>query len=146
MADNSQINNGTGDYIRGKDRAGIKTQIVGIDIGIGGSESLMSSTNPMPVQNASLTGSVAATVVTVGTSAVALPSSALSNRRTITVQSDVTNSAYIYLGGSGVTADATSTGGLVLTAGQSISLDIGSATLYARSTVASQSVRVFEVS
>src|SRR4051794_41107692 len=54
MADNTtQTSN---DTIRTKDRAGVKTDIVGIDIGIGaGTEALMSSANPMPV---SLTASL----------------------------------------------------------------------------------------
>jgi hypothetical protein len=43
MADNTTLNTGTGgDTLRDKDRAGIKTQIVGLDIGIGsGTETLM---------------------------------------------------------------------------------------------------------
>lgn len=52
MADNTQIANGTGDTIRDKDRAGIKTQVMGLDVGIGtGTEALMSTTNPAPVGN-----------------------------------------------------------------------------------------------
>lgn len=51
MADNTTINAGSGgDTVRDKDRAGVKTQVVGIDVGIGtGTEALMSSSNPMPV-------------------------------------------------------------------------------------------------
>jgi hypothetical protein len=42
MADNTQLNTGSGgDTIRDKDRSGIKTQIVGLDVNIGGSEVLM---------------------------------------------------------------------------------------------------------
>jgi hypothetical protein len=40
-----------GDTIRTKDRSGIKTEIIGIDVDVGGTESLMSPTNPLPVQN-----------------------------------------------------------------------------------------------
>jgi len=48
MADNTAITPGTGETIRDKDRAGVKTQIVGLDLGIGtGTESLM--TGAMPV-------------------------------------------------------------------------------------------------
>lgn len=52
MADNTQLPSGAGgDIIRDKDRAGIKTQVVGIDLGIGtGSESLM--TGKMPITSA----------------------------------------------------------------------------------------------
>lgn len=32
MADNTQVNNGTGDTIRDKDRAGVKTQVVVVDV------------------------------------------------------------------------------------------------------------------
>ena len=42
MADNDTLP-ATGDIIRSKDRSGVKTQIVGLDIGIGGSETLMSA-------------------------------------------------------------------------------------------------------
>lgn len=48
MADNTAITPGTGETIRDKDRAGIKTQIVGLDLGIGtGAESLMSGSLPV---------------------------------------------------------------------------------------------------
>ncbi len=49
MADNTAVTNGAGDVYRSKDRAGVKTDIVGIDVGIGGTEALMSAANPMPV-------------------------------------------------------------------------------------------------
>lgn len=49
MADNTQINTGSGDLIRGLDKAGVKTQVMSLDIGGTGVESLLSSTNPMPV-------------------------------------------------------------------------------------------------
>jgi hypothetical protein len=50
MADNTQITNGAGDSIRDKDRAGVKTQVIGLDVGIGtGTEALMSTANPAPV-------------------------------------------------------------------------------------------------
>lgn len=50
MADNTQVPGGTGDTIRDKDRAGVKTQIVGLDLGIGsGTESLMNGSMPVTV-------------------------------------------------------------------------------------------------
>lgn len=50
MVDNTSITPGTGESIRDKDRAGVKTQIVGIDVAIGtGTEALLSTSNPMPV-------------------------------------------------------------------------------------------------
>lgn len=48
MADNTQVASGTGDTVRDKDRAGVKTQIVGLDLGIGtGTESLMTGSMPI---------------------------------------------------------------------------------------------------
>jgi hypothetical protein len=57
VADNSTLDPGTGgDTIRDKDRAGIKTQIVGLDLGIGtGTESLMSGVMPVSDNSGSLT-------------------------------------------------------------------------------------------
>jgi hypothetical protein len=57
MADNSTLDPGTGgDSIRDKDRAGVKTQIVGLDLGIGtGTESLMSGAMPVTDNSGSLT-------------------------------------------------------------------------------------------
>lgn len=56
MADNTPVTNGTGDTIRDKDRAGVKTQIVGLDLGIGtGTESLMSGV--MPISDADVVSS-----------------------------------------------------------------------------------------
>ena len=50
MADNTQVTNGVGYSIRDKDRAGVKTKVVGIDVNIGGAtEELLSTSNPMPV-------------------------------------------------------------------------------------------------
>lgn len=43
MADNTQVTAGVGDTMRSKDRAGVKSQIVGLDVGIGGTEQLMTS-------------------------------------------------------------------------------------------------------
>jgi hypothetical protein len=37
---------GTGETVRDKDRAGVKTQIVGLDLGIGGTETLMNGSLP----------------------------------------------------------------------------------------------------
>jgi hypothetical protein len=45
MADNTTLP-GTGETVRDKDRAGVKTQIVGLDLGIGGTETLMDGSLP----------------------------------------------------------------------------------------------------
>ena len=48
MADNTTLNTGTGgDVIRDKDRAGVKTQIVALDLNPAGSETLMGGTMPV---------------------------------------------------------------------------------------------------
>lgn len=68
MADNST--QGGADTIRDKDRAGVKTQIFGLDVGIGtGTEALMSASNPLPVRPVcgTGTGSSVTASTTVGT-------------------------------------------------------------------------------
>lgn len=71
MADNAQPG-GTGDTYRTKDRAGVETQIVGLDVGIGtGTEALMSSANPMPVNLSASGGNVAVISGTLSVAAAA---------------------------------------------------------------------------
>src|SRR5229473_588877 len=51
MTDNTQVNTGTGDFVRDIDRSGSgpKTQVVQLDAGgSGATESLVSATNPLP--------------------------------------------------------------------------------------------------
>lgn len=67
MGDNS-IQTGA-DTIRDKDRAGVKTQIFGMDVGIGtATEALMSAANPMPIYgpDALATGTITTTDAVVG--------------------------------------------------------------------------------
>jgi hypothetical protein len=99
-----------------------------------------------PTQAQGFAGVFLATVVTVGASAVALPSAALASRKSMVVQSDPQNTGTIYLGGSAVTADSASTGGAILNPGESSPFDAGSAVLYAIASAASQKVRVVEAS
>lgn len=82
-------------------------------------------------------GSALATAVTVATSAVALPASALANRKSLCVYNN--GSAQVFLGGSAVTTSS----GLPLGAGASYCDDVGSSTLYAIS-AGSVNVRVLE--
>lgn len=49
MADNTQVTSGGGDVIRDKDRAGVKTQIVAMDLNPAGAETLMAGTMPVSV-------------------------------------------------------------------------------------------------
>lgn len=79
MADNTQIpGGGTGDVVRDKDRAGVKTQILGLDVNINGAEMLGTGTavgtkNAVDVNLggsatgvAALTGTLSASGVSVG--------------------------------------------------------------------------------
>lgn len=144
MADTVQITAGSGTTIATDDVSGVHYQRVKLVDGTLDSSTAVTATagGALNVQNASLAGSVLATAVTVGTSAVALPASPLSGRRTLLVQSDISNSAYIYVGGSGVTSST----GIILTSGQTVALDVAGAAVYAIAGAASQTVRIIEVS
>jgi hypothetical protein len=49
MADNTELNPGTaGDTVRLIDKAGVKTQVISLDVGGAGAESLLTTSNPMP--------------------------------------------------------------------------------------------------
>lgn len=88
---------------------------------------------------APLTGAVAATAVTVGTSAVALPSSPLAARKVLMVRSPVD----IYLGPSGVTTAE----GFLVAANTTITLEVGPGlVIYGVCGSAGNSVRVMEIS
>lgn len=59
MTDNTTLNPGTGgDTIRAEDRGGIKTQVVLLDIGGLGAESLVDGSNPLPIALASMGATV----------------------------------------------------------------------------------------
>jgi hypothetical protein len=88
--------------------------------------------------------SVLSTIVTVGVAASALPSSPLSVRQQLMLRADEANTDVIYIGGSAVTADAASTGGLTLAAGQMMTLEVGDALVYGISPSASQILAVLE--
>jgi hypothetical protein len=50
MADNVVLNSGSGgDTVRALDKGGIETQVIALDIGGTGAESLVTANNPMPV-------------------------------------------------------------------------------------------------
>lgn len=87
MANNSTMG-GTTDQIRDLDRAGVKTQIVGLDLGIGtGTESLMSGT--MPVSGAvSRNAATTYAVTTVNTSGTA-------STNTVLLAADTTRKALL---------------------------------------------------
>jgi hypothetical protein len=81
MADNTQVASGTGDTVRDKDRAGVKTQIVGLDLGIGtGTESLMEGVMPTKVAGLTLTTGTITTTTSTVTATIDIP-----NAGTVTV-------------------------------------------------------------
>lgn len=96
------------------------------------------------VETIGLAGTINAQVVTVGVVAVGVPAAPLANRRTMLVQSVPTNAATIYLGGAGVTADTTASGGPQLAPGASMALEIGSAALYAIAGAVGQKLAIIE--
>jgi hypothetical protein len=103
MADNTQVAGGTGDTVRDKDRAGVKTQIMGLDLGIGdAAESLMSATNAMPVKNRADTATLTNVSSSVTNVTVLASNTA---RKGATVFNDSTSAVYLKFG---ATASATS--------------------------------------
>ena len=74
MPDNTQVASGSGDFIRDKDRSGVKTQIIGLDLGIGtGTESLMSGSMPTKVQSLTQTTGTITTSTSTVTATTDLP-------------------------------------------------------------------------
>ena len=88
-------------------------------------------------------GASAGTAGTVAT--VATPLTPLAGRAAELIRADRKNTAIVYVGSGTVTADDTATGGMDLAPGESMPYPMGAATvLYARSTIASQLVRVLD--
>jgi len=86
-------------------------------------------------------GTILTTDITIGLTAILLPSSTLVGRKTIMIQNKSTSTA-IYVGGSAVTT----TNGFRIGPRDSWSMDIGSASLYGISTAAGIPAIVMEVS
>ena len=82
---------------------------------------------------------VLGSVVSVGTTATALPASALANRRALIIRNN--GSATVYLGAAGVTTAS----GFPLDPGQSLALEIGTLAIYGRVASGTVEVRVLEV-
>jgi hypothetical protein len=133
---------GTGAVVATDDVGGKQYQRIKLDLG--GNGLADPAVGSVPVTPGGFT-SWNQELVVVGTSAVALPTTALTSRKTLLIQADSANAAVIYVGESGVTADTAATGGIQLSAGQSIALDVGAGvTVYGRSTSATQRVRIAE--
>jgi len=120
-------------------------QVQKLAVSANGDDTLVpATTDGMAVLPTPLKGAPLSTVVSVGTSAAVLPTQ--SGRRSVIIQADPANTAYIYIGGSAVTADNAASGGLMLAAGASLPMAATEAVgLYARSTAAGQRVRVLEI-
>jgi hypothetical protein len=92
------------------------------------------STTPPPASPAptpaGFSGPTRVSVVTVGASATPLPASPLANRKAVILQNPADGSETIFVGGSTVTADETTTGGYQIIAGDALAADAGSTILY----------------
>jgi hypothetical protein len=108
------------------------------------------STTPPPsvpaVTPPGFAGPFRSTVVTVGTSAVPLPATPLVNRKAVLVQVPSDGGGTVWVGGSGVTADETVTGGAQIIPGDRLAADIGSGILEGISDGAGRKVIVLEFS
>ena len=84
------------------------------------------------VEQIGMAGTLLQQVITMTGAAIAIPTTALANRRKILLQAAPDNASNVYIGSATVTADETATGGPQLAAGASWSEWLGAAaTLYA---------------
>jgi hypothetical protein len=92
------------------------------------------STNPPPSvpapTPAGFSGPTRVSVVSISGTAAELPAVPLANRKAVVLQNPTDGSEIVYVGGAGVTADETATGGYQLSAGDSLGMDAGSTALY----------------
>lgn len=122
-----------------KDAAGNTVTHASKDVGSG-----VQATRHVPVDAANVeifykASTVLSTAVSVGTSATALPASALSGRRVVFVYNN--GSATIFLGSAAVTTAA----GFPLLPGQSVSFAVGTLALYGRVASGTVEARVMEI-
>ena len=141
MADNVTLP-GSGVVIRTVANGAIETQVVKLDFGGEAGESMVTATNPMPV-NVVTGGAVLVTgqalLVTAGT-AVQLPSNTLANGIIITAY--LANQGVITIGGSSVTNTVNGAGnGVRLAPGQSFAFSTSnSSNVWFNGTIAGDSV------
>lgn len=139
MADDVAITPGSGAVIATDDIGGRHFQRVKIAWGADGSASDVSATSPLPAETVYRT-TLRASAVSVGTSATALPATALSGRRLVVVRN--AGSVTVYLGAS----DVTTTAGWPLEPGWSLQLALGAElAIYGIVASGSGAVRVLEV-
>jgi len=131
MADNTTLNTGVGgDLIRDVNRAGVKTQVVIVDLGgQGGPENLLTGQLPGSVAIATAQVAVAVTATLIITTRTGRIAVTLYNQGTQTV----------YIGITGVTTGT----GLALTAGASITINTQAA-IYGISASGTQTVAFLE--
>jgi hypothetical protein len=101
---------------------------------------IASDQSTIPVTTGGFSGTVLTTAVTVTTTAAALPASSLANRKTFQVQN--LSNQIVYIGGSGVTT----ANGIQVAAGDTESIDLGSATIYGIVAASTANVIVMEIS
>ena len=84
----------------------------------------------------------------VGTTAEAVPATAMTNRKGLFIRNMEAAGTYVYLGASNITADSTeATAGFPLNGGESMWLTLdGSCTLYGRSASGNLTIHTLEVS
>jgi hypothetical protein len=107
MTDNTAVTNGTGDVYRSVDRTGVKTDVVMVDTNAGGTEALLSPTNPMPTAEQKSATATESGVAASATSVTILASNTA--RKGATVCNDAASSA-LHLRLSATAATAASGG------------------------------------
>lgn len=136
MTDNTTLNAGTGgDVIRAEDRAGIKTQVMLIDIGGAGAESLVDGSNPLPVTASALplpTGAATAAAQSTGNTALASILTALG--QTLAIGGSVTVSNFPGTQAISGTVTANAGSGTFAISAASLPLPSGAATAANQST------------
>lgn len=137
MADNVAITPGSGATIATDDVGGVQYQRVKLAHGADGSATDASSTNPLPISDAT-SGTLTSTAVSVTTSATALPASPATGRKRILVQNLA--SVAVYLG----SASVTTSNGIEIAPKGTLLLPLGSSVLYGRVATGTADVRVLE--
>lgn len=144
MPDNATFPEGVGTSFAFDEVGGVKHQRMKVQTGADGTAVDVSATNPMPTKAHGLSGAIAQSVTTVGTSATAVPASPLANRASVIIQNVGTTT--IYLGSNSVTASTGAAGGLQILPGESIPIGISASTIiYAISSAAGGLVMVLEI-
>lgn len=137
MADNVAITPGSGATIATDDVGGVQYQRVKLAHGADGSATDASSTNPLPISDAT-SGTLTSTAVSVTTSATALPASPATGRKRILLQNLA--SVAVYLG----SASVTTSNGIEIAPKGTLLLPLGSSVLYGRVATGTADVRVLE--